>query len=57
MFVVVEGWRKLIELFCFSVQGDKESENLESGEETFFPALRVGTKKTSAVVTFYLFVH
>ncbi|XP_023550792.1 uncharacterized protein LOC111808824 [Cucurbita pepo subsp. pepo] len=34
-------------------QGDKESENLESGEETFFPALRVGTKKTSAV-TFWI---
>ncbi|KAG6578511.1 hypothetical protein SDJN03_22959, partial [Cucurbita argyrosperma subsp. sororia] len=34
-------------------QGDRESENLESGEETFFPALCVGTKKTSAV-TFWI---
>ncbi|KAL0540620.1 hypothetical protein IC582_020629 [Cucumis melo] len=32
---------------------DKDTENLESGEETFFPALCVGTKKTSAV-TFWM---
>ncbi|CAK9326347.1 unnamed protein product [Citrullus colocynthis] len=32
---------------------DKDSENLESGEETFFPALCVGTKKTAAV-TFWI---
>ncbi|WVY95514.1 hypothetical protein V8G54_034602 [Vigna mungo] len=29
-----------------------ESEVLESGEETFFPALHVGLEKTSAVVSF-----
>ncbi|XP_022989922.1 uncharacterized protein LOC111486962 isoform X5 [Cucurbita maxima] len=33
----------------FLCQDDKESENLESGEETFFPALFVGTKKISSV--------
>lgn len=46
---------QLIELAFFSVQDDKDTENLESGEETFFPALCVGTKKTSAVVTFLSF--
>ena len=45
----------LIELACLPVQDDKDSENLESGEETFFPALCVGTKKTAAVVTFLSF--
>ncbi|XP_022962082.1 uncharacterized protein LOC111462629 isoform X2 [Cucurbita moschata] len=37
----------------FLCQDDKESENLESGEETFFPALFVGTKKISSV-TFWI---
>lgn len=30
------------------------NQGLESGEETFFPALRVGLGKISAVVSFYL---
>lgn len=45
-------------LESFLLQYDQDQEQvLESGDETYFPALRVGLQKTSSVVSVNVFEH